>query len=450
MDPRPDLTKSQLFLDDSWIEDQQRLTRLWHKADIFPEPVLRPENPWEGNSVSVNGTVFKVGDRWRMYYKAPGSMCVAESEDGLQWERPTVGQFEYQGSTENNIVMRPVTIPSVCYEPEDVDAPFKMITLLGRAAGKASGIYGAVSKDGFRWTLLPGPILTPTGDVMYIMFKRANGKYVIFLKTPRAKELYGTRCVSISQSDDFRSFPEHELIQRPDLIDPPDIEYHGMVGFPYADLYLGLAERWHNVPNFIEVMLSWSYDLKEWHRPVIREPFIGPAYAWNEGWSTCSSGPPIQVGNQLWFYFAGKRGSHFHAKQGPPNYSVVGLATITVDRFASITAGFMEGKLVTRPMTWPGGDLLLNASTTRNLDGYPLDGGGAMSIEVWDEDGHPLEGFSGEQRAAFDRNTPTRGTVDPATIHWPDDRSLNELTGRRIKLVFYARDSHLYSFRSSG
>ena len=44
--------------------------------------------------------------------------------------------------------------------------------------------------------------------------------------------------------------------------------------------------------------------------------------------------------------------------------------------------GFMEGRLVTRPMTWPGGDLLLNASTTRELDAYPLDGGGEMRIEA--------------------------------------------------------------------
>ena len=35
-----DLTKSQLFLDDLWIEEQHKLTRLWHPADIYPEPVL--------------------------------------------------------------------------------------------------------------------------------------------------------------------------------------------------------------------------------------------------------------------------------------------------------------------------------------------------------------------------------------------------------------------------
>ena len=52
----PDLTRSQLLLDDFWIEDQQRLTRQWHQADIFPEPVLRPKEPWEGTNVTLYGS----------------------------------------------------------------------------------------------------------------------------------------------------------------------------------------------------------------------------------------------------------------------------------------------------------------------------------------------------------------------------------------------------------
>ena len=127
----------------------------------------------------------------------------------------------------------------------------------------------------------------------------------------------------------------------------------------------------------------------------------------------------------------------------------MGLAMITVDRFASITAGFMEGQLVTKPMTCPGGDLLLNASTTRHLDGYPLDGGGAMQVAVWDESGRPVEGFAGDSAAVFDRNVPTRGTVAPAAVRWPGGRSLSELADRTIRLMFLMRDAHLFRFRSS-
>ena len=454
MKRKADLTKSQLFLDDLWIDEQHKLTRLWHPADIYPEPVLRAEKPWEGTSVRV-ATVMKTGDYWKMYYEAHHTMharpvcCVAESNDGMQWERPSLGLVEYRGNKQNNIL--PVesgkALRQICHDPEDEEAPFKMIHLgLG-------GILGATSRDGYQWTELDKPLISspPAGDVQALWFNKVDGRYIITHKTTAGRS---RRAVCIAESEDFRSFSDSRLIIKADLIDPPDIEYHGMMGFAYADLHLGLIERWINVPNHFELLLTWSHDRKTWHRPISREPFIGAACAWNQGSSKGASSPPYQVGNQLWFHFTGGRqhrnGIHFCAKAGPPNRQVVGLATITVDRFASITAGFMEGQLITKPMTWPGGDLLLNASTTRHFDSYPLDGGGATQVEVWDESGQPVEGFSGESAAPFDRNVPTRGTVEPAAVRWPGDRSLDALAGQRIRLMFLMRDSHLFSFHSSG
>ena len=451
MNRPPDLTKSQLFLDDLWIDEQHKLTRLWHAADIYPEPVLRAEKPWEGTSIQV-ATVMKTGDHWKMYYEAHHAMhsrpvcCLAESDDGMQWERPSLGLVEYCGNKQNNIL--PVesgkSLRQICHDPEDEKAPYKM-TCLG-----PGGIRGSISQDGYQWTELDKPLISspPAGDVQALWFNKVDGRYIITHKTNGGRS---RRAVCIAESEDFHTFFDSRLIMKADLIDPPDVEYHGMMGFAYADLHLGLAERWINVPtNHFELLLTWSHDRKTWHRPVPREPFIGPTYDWNQGWHMGASSGPYQVGNQLWFHFTGgRRRPHFCVKGGPPKREVVGLATITVDRFASITAGFMEGQLVTKPMTWPGGDLLLNASTTRHLDSYPLDGGGAMQVEVWDESGQPIEGFAGESAAPFDRNAPTRGTVEPATVSWPGDRSLSELAGRRIRLMFLMRDSHLFSFRSS-
>ena len=101
-----DLTKSQLFLDDGWIDDQSMLTRLWHKPLLYPEPVMRPETPWEGTALALYGTVLKVGDVWRMYYTTaapdfPAAMCVADSTDGFHWTRPNLGIHEFRGSKKN-------------------------------------------------------------------------------------------------------------------------------------------------------------------------------------------------------------------------------------------------------------------------------------------------------------------------------------------------------------
>ena len=452
MNRQPDLTKSQLFLDETWIEQAQRLTRLWHKADIYPEPLVRPDMPWEAPGIVFYGTVFRHEGKWRMYYCVERSiLCLAESINGLQWHKPVLGRVEFQGSKENNIVFIGINCPSIMHDPDDCDAPFKMITLGTRELG-TGGIRGLISKDGLEWTLLKEPLISkpPASDVQYLWFKKVQGKYIIVHKTAHER---ARRCVAIAESEDFRKFSDSRMILQSDLIDEADIEYHGMVGFPYSDMYLGLAERWVNAPgvmNHIELLLTWSYDLERWHRPASREPFIGPTFPWNRAWNTCNSAGPILEGNQLWFYFCGKSGSHFHVKAGPPRSSGIGLATVTVDRFASISASFMEGQLVTRPMTWPGGDLMLNASTTRHFEVYPYDGGGTMTIDVWDESGKPIEDFSDSNRAIFEGNAPVRGLLDPATIRWPGDRSLNRLRGRSIKLVFTMRDSHLFSFRSSG
>ena len=61
MDRPSDLAKSQLFLDDLWIDEQHKLTRLRHPVDIYPEPDLRAEKPWEGATIRV-ATVTRSGE----------------------------------------------------------------------------------------------------------------------------------------------------------------------------------------------------------------------------------------------------------------------------------------------------------------------------------------------------------------------------------------------------
>ncbi len=472
-DRQPDLTKSQLFLDDTWIEEQSMLTRIWHKPHLYPEPVMRAEEPWEGRNLAFYGTVLKIGKAWRMYYTTSSpdfraAMCVADSEDGLHWTRPVLGRHDFRGSKENNIAIPNCRCVSVYYDSEDGDYPFR--TMVHRGPSKTGhpvyGMYEAFSQDGYHWT--EGDVVVPYPqaphvhtfkdgregtralagtDVYYLWRQKVNGEFVVTYKEDLS---LARRRVGLSRGSDFRSFSDTRIILQSDLGDPPDVQYHGMVGFPYGDAYIGFAERWFGAPTHFEIMLVWSHDLDTWHMPPKREPFIAPTFPWNAGWTTCSTGGPVQSGNQLRIYFGGQSGSHIHVKKGPHKVGHIGLAEITVDRFASITAGYMDACLVTKPMRWPGGDLVLNASTTRELDADPRLSGGEMGIEVWDAKGEPLAAFSGDKRAFFEGNHPARGDAEAAVMRWPDDGSMKELAGRDVRLVFFMRDSHLYSFRSSG
>ncbi len=470
-DHEHNLTKSQLFLDDTWIEEQSMLTRIWHKPHLFPEPVMRPEMPWEGTNLAFYGTVFKIGEAWRMYYTTASpdfraAMCVADSTDGFHWTRPELGIHEFRGSKKNNIAITHCRCVSVYHDPED-EYPFR--TMVHRGPSKTGhpvyGMYEAVSKDGYHWTELDVVVPYPPSeavhdyqdgregtralagsDVYYLWARKVNGEFVVTYKEDQS---LARRSVGMSRGPDFKSFSDTRIILRSDLLDPPDVQYHGMVGFPYGDMYLGLAERWFGAPTHFEIMLVWSHDLETWHMPPNRQAFIGPTLPWNAAWTTCSTGGPVQSGNQLRIYFGGQSGSHIHVKKGPHKVGNIGLAEITVDRFASVSAGYMDGRLVTKPMQWPGGDLMVNASTSRELDADPRLAGGQMLIEVFDADGQPVAGFSGDQRASFEGNHPARGDTDAAAIRWPGDRSMREHAGRGIRLVFHLRDAHLYSFRSS-
>lgn len=452
-----DLRQSQLFLDDTWIEEALRLERSWVSAEILPEPVLRPETPWEGVQVVMFGSVLRLGAEWRMYYMtynrpSPSLFCMATSADGIHWERPKLGLHEFRGSKANNIVWAPAPGetsdgPTVCHDPGDPKAPFKMLYFT-YGGGKERGEYVAFSKDGVVWEHRPQPVLTNTGDRTNVMPVRDHcGRFVAFLRHQNMFDIHLARTVWRSESEDFIRWTDPEPILTPDLIDPPNTELYGMVGVPYEGMYLGFLERWFNNPDVIEVQLAWSHDGSRWQRPSIRRPFIAPTYPWNKGWNSCANSLPVRVGNQLWFYFGGR--SSAHHRESPRSYGAVGLASTGLDQFAAIRGDFQEGRLTTKPMTWPGGDLALRCTNSRYPEAHPRSGGGGIAVEVRDEQNRPVEGFSGDRRARHDTVVPTAWSKTEPPVRWPGDRSLDDLRGRRIRLVFYLRDARLYSFRAA-
>jgi hypothetical protein len=451
-----DLKRSQLFLDDTWIEETYRLERVWQPAEIYPEPVLRPEKPWEGRQIVMFGSVFRLGGEWRMYYMTynrpqRSQFCMATSTDGVQWERPNLGLAEWNGSRANNILWAPSEGEdhdgcTVCHDPGDPKTPFKLM-YYGYGSKRRSGEYVAFSQDGIVWRHHREPVLTNTGDRTNVLPSRDHrGKFVAYLRHRIMMTSHRARTIWRSQSDDFLRWSDPEVVLRPDLLDDPNTELYGMAAVPYSDLYLGMLERWHGNPDIIEVQLAWSHDGTAWHRPVKRSAFIGPTYPWNRGWNSCANTAPVRVGNQLHFYFGGRSGAH--GRESPGSYGAIGLASVTVDRFAALRADFREGLCITKPMDWPGGDLVLNCSHARYRSGHPTAGGGSIKVEVTDELNRPIEGFSGESQAQHSVISPAPWETRVRPVLWPQERSLRQFAGRRIRLVFRLTDASLYSFRA--
>jgi hypothetical protein len=171
----PIASSRQLFIDNILIE------KVTGKASILlhhPVPrnvVLEADEGWEGNGTNYI-TVFKDGDRYRMYYRAghysyiggkdrpnrKDIYCYAESMDGIYWKKPVLEIINWGGSFKNNIILDSIGnhafSPFLDRNPDcSPDAKYKA---LGWGGGE-HGLYAFKSADGIHWTLMnENPVVT--------------------------------------------------------------------------------------------------------------------------------------------------------------------------------------------------------------------------------------------------------------------------------------------------
>ena len=73
-------------------------------------PLLEATEPWEkGEGEKATPIpplmIWQTDDgSWRMLYDSKEGTCLATSADGRRWHRPSLGQVEFGGSTENNLL----------------------------------------------------------------------------------------------------------------------------------------------------------------------------------------------------------------------------------------------------------------------------------------------------------------------------------------------------------
>ncbi len=182
--------------DDHAIPWRRNLKLTLVEAEKHPaNPVLRrgPEGSPDHGHAILYGSVFKTGDKFRIWYlgmfekelargQAPGwwrPMCYAESDDGVTWTKPELGLVEFNGSKRNNICLiesEPASLGrvndflTVIHEPQDPDpsrrykAAFIAHLPFDEVRGGRSGIgpdesrWGsmvcATSGDGLRWKVV--------------------------------------------------------------------------------------------------------------------------------------------------------------------------------------------------------------------------------------------------------------------------------------------------------
>ena len=257
-------SRRELFVDDYLVDRFVGKAELRLHRPTPREIVFNCDKPWEGNWSGLV-TYIQDGDTYRMYYtggqwkRKRGTICYAESKDGIHWTRPELGLIEFNGSKKNNIIL-PAEGMSAFVPFKDSNPDCKPAERYKALAARSGGLYAFASPDGVRWRRLGHKPLITKGkfDSQNLAFwDSVRGRYVAYFREMRGPndevrppgpqlgldEQGPARDVLTSTSPDFLRWSEPKWLQYPGS--PREQIYFNQVR-PYyraAHLFVGFPGR---------------------------------------------------------------------------------------------------------------------------------------------------------------------------------------------------------------
>lgn len=438
-------SKRQLFIDDYCISSTENLTRQFHQPTKYPGNPLMP-------GVPVAVLYDNKSGKFRMWY----SMNYAESTNGIHWTKPDLGP---QG---NRIFSGPGEVRGFIYNPDAADLQRRYEAVIEKRGDEIGGFYVCRSADGLHWKqsfkrpilkrtysdINPGPFWAKgVGDTCIFRYDPVLKKYVcdtkfnLYFPEEKIKQLGivqdhkpRLRLRAFMESDDLIHWSRERFLMFPDRLDPPDRQLYGHIGFVYESMWVGMIRTMRLIPKGfkqVDIQLSYSRDGRHWSRPRQRKPFI--PLGTDDSWDADYLGPakiiPALVGNELWFYYFGARSAN---RDDVKNWSFdIGLAKLRRDGFASLNAGQTSGRLITRPLTFKGKSLFVNADVADN---------GWVKAAVLSIDSEPVQSYTLDDSIALAKDT-TKGKMS-----WKSKKEIIQPVDGHIRLVFQLKNAKLYSF----
>lgn len=472
--------RRELFVDDHLVAEMKNVQLLVHQP-TREEIAVDCDKPWEGNGC---GYFTVLHDRqegvYRMYYHAwqiptgvesggPLTIAYFESKDGIQWDRPSLGLCEFNGSKDNNIILDRLGDGGRCHDFSPfVDAnpaakPEARYKATGAGFENQKGIWVYQSPDGVHWTpMAPGPVFDKGAfDTQNIAFwSLTEQKYVLYYRVFSGSGNTGTRLINRAVSDDFLHWTDEGTIAFPDGEGPrPLAQFYVNQIKPYErapHLYIGFPARYvdHGLTASTPLLPEW--ELREKRMTVT--PRYGTAVT-DSIYITSRDGRNFRQGNDV-FLPPGLRTRHnwsygdnyiaWHVvetestKDDAPRelslYATESYFTgrqsrlrrysLRLDGFASIHAKLQAGEFTTRPITFSGKELSLNVATSA---------AGLVQVEICSTDGVPSPGFT-----LADCDIIYGDALD-RRVSWQGNTSVASLIGRPVVLRVVMREADLYS-----
>ena len=492
-----------LAIDDVSLPFRRNVALYLGRPTVRREPVLRPGPLGSGApddlAAHFYGTVLHDAGKFRMWYYAchrgknpdwpphqmqqiarlpgwllgvragyeiyQGPLCYAESDDGLTWRKPALGQVTFKGSRANHALALPHTVVSGAAVIRDDAEPdparrYKMVYQFFPdqtappipAYGHSPSIACAVSPDGLAWTVTALPFVNQF--VEHCSFLRHQGQYIVHSQVFPGTHWSGAftegghaggRTGAARLTYDFDHWPDHWAwaFALPEAHDPAqrgaghcyDHVHLGVGAASFGNVCVGLYGLWHNQPFGEDFgKINGDLGLVVSNDGVhFREPAADPGHVYLHRDDSpvtpvpgrtcntilCQGNGILNVGDETRLYHGRWRNAGQRAEDIATYYSAeVALATLPRDRWGALALhpGADEGTICSAPLAVPagGGALTLNA-----------DGAAGLTVALLDERFRPLPEFAAGTVAGT-------GGFDCA-VAWPG-RALRELAGRAVRV----------------
>ncbi len=492
-----------LLFDDHVIESVQGVYRIMNQPLKYGgNPIIQMDRCWEadmhfGNSPNLaydpDRGVYQMWHQVVNYNWSDNLVAYYESRDGLHWDKPLVGQFDYHSrwckgepSRKHNFVFGKqvgARAPGVARDDHESD-PGKRYKMLYRHNSKddpkLDGVWAAYSPDGIHWkTYDANPVFLNNDTHQVFFWDPKRELYVAHIRLWPAifKDhplFQGTRregrvrTPGIATSPDFLNWDAPKDMKDPVEVNqkyilvPPDEKdgpctggFYTFETLLYEGTYIGFLTPYHICPEMepmtpprrdlarnpwldrIDIQLAFSRDGRTWQRVGQRRPFIpnGPEGSYDAGMIFVAQPPLVREDRgEIWIYYTGFKKGHWGVSRGENQESSQNLAILRLDGFVSLAAG--QGSFTTKPLRFSGRQLKVNAATAGDE--------GSVRVEILDPDtGKPFPGFSRDECETF------RGDSVRHTFSWRDKADLTSLAGRSVKLRFHLKRSKVFSFQFS-
>lgn len=470
--PREIDTGRQLFVDDYLIA-QTSLRRTFHKPRVHEaSPILKPESALEMNNGYCpiacpfqDGVFFDPQDRlYKIWYQAGwfDGTAYAYSEDGIKWVRPNLDiepgtnrvlprrdPYERDGAgvwLDQETSNPAERFKMFVYHRQHDAAQFRYAQLQpGPVVGAGGSVY--TSPDGIHWNERAATGVCGDNTNFFYNPFRKTWFYSIRTSNQRGRARSYRECADFVRGAGWTR-DDVIFFAGADDRDPPDpalgypTQLYNVDAVAYESLMLGVFAIHKGPPNEIcaqggfpkitDLMLGYSRDGIHWNRPD-RTPFLACSQkpgTWDRGYLHASGGVCLIAGDELRFYFGAfsgispRLGGHMYAGGS------TGLATLRRDGFASMDAGASGGTLTTKPLSFQGRHLFLNAAADR----------GAVEVAVIGPDGTAIQPFTIANCRSI------RADATRMKVSWKGAHDLAAFRGRPIRFRFHIRDARLFSF----